>query len=172
MRLGPPDSRQMSGPLALKPQSIEIDAPRELVFQMLTSFRRGRIAGDDSESSRLISEDGNAKIVEFRTKAGPFTYTTLEEVKLFPPCRITFKHLKGPLHFSEEEFRFEETDDGQTFMTHTGSFIWKRFPFFGWLGGVIYTRPMYHWVIRKHLAVVKDAAEARAARSHVFRRGR
>ena len=162
----------MFNPIVLKEHSVTIAAPRELVFQMLSSFRRGRIQGDDAQSSRLISEDGNTRIVEFETKAGPFTYATLEEVKLFPPCRITFKHLEGPLYFSEEAFAFEETGEGQTLMTHGGSFIWKRFPFFGWLGGVIYTRPMYHRVIRKHMAVVKDAAEARAARSHVFRRGR
>ena len=162
----------MSNPIALEERSVSIDAPRELVFQMLTSFRRGRISGDDAESSKLVSEDDDTKIVEFRTKAGPFTYTTLEEVKLYPPERITFKHLEGPLHFSEEAFTFEETPDGNTVLTHSGSFIWKTFPFFGWFGGVIYTRPMYHRVIRKHLAVVKRAAEARAARSHVFRRGR
>ena len=160
----------MSKPVALKDHSVTIDAPRELVFQMVSAFRRGRIAGDDTESSKLISEDGNTKLVEFRTKAGPFTYTTVEEVRLLPPERIAFKHLEGPLHFSEEEFSFEETGDGQTAMTHSGSFIWKTFPFFGWFGGVIYTRPMFHRVIRKHLAVVKEAAEARAARSHVFRR--
>lgn len=160
----------MFKPILLKDHSVAIDAPRELVFQMLTSFRRGRIAGDDTESSRLISEAGNTRIVEFKTKAGSSTYTTLEEVKLFPPWRITFKHLEGPLHFSEEAFAFEETEEGQTLMTHGGSFIWKRFPFFGWLGGIIYVRPIYHRVIRNHLAVVKEAAEARAARSHVFRR--
>ena len=163
----------MSGPLALKPQSVEIDAPRELVFQMLTSFRRGRIAGDDSESSNLISEDGNTKVVEFRTKAGPVhVHYSGRGKALSPSRRLPSSISKGRYHFSEEAFTFEENDGGQTVMTHTGSFIWKRFPFFGWLGGVIYTRPMYHRVIRKHLAVVKEAAEARAARSHVFRRGR
>ncbi len=161
---------QVSKPITLRDHSVSIDASRELVFQMLTSFRRGRISGDDAESSRLISENGDTKIVEFRTKAGPFTYTTLEEVKLDPPERITFKHLDGPLHFSEEAFTFEEKLDGNTVLTHSGSFIWNPFPFFGWFGGVIYTKPMYHRVIRKHLAVVKEAAEARAARSHVFRR--
>ena len=158
--------------IQLKPQSVEIDAPRELVFQMLSSFRRGRIAGDNSESTRLISEDGNVKTVEFVTRAGPFSYRTLEEVTLHRPERIEFKHLEGPLDFSEEEFTLDETSDGGTLLTHSGSFIWKRFPFFGWFGGVIYTRPMYHSVISKHFVTVKEAAEARAARSHVFRRDR
>ena len=35
---------------------------------------------------------------------------------------------------------------------------------------MIYTRPMFHRVIKRHLAAVKKSSEARAARSHVFRR--
>lgn len=159
-------------PIELKRQSVEIDAPRELVFQMLSSFRRGRIAGDNTESTRLISEDGNVKTVEFTTKAGPFSYRTLEEVTLHRPEKIEFKHLEGPLDFSEEEFTLDETPDGGTLLTHSGSFVWKRIPFFGWFGGVIHTRPMYHSVIRKHFATVREAAETRAARSHVYREGR
>ena len=151
--------------IELSLQSVEIDAPRELVFQMLTSFRRGRIAGDNAESTRLISEDGNVTTVEFITKAGPFSHRTLEEVTLFGPQRIEFRLVD----FSEETFTLDETADGNTLLTHSGSFIWKRFPFFGWFGGIIYTRPMYHRVIRKHFMAVKEAAEARAARSHVFR---
>ena len=157
-------------PIELNPHSVVIDAPRELVFQMLTAFRRGRIQGEESETSKLLSEDGNTKTVEFTTKAGPFTYTTVEEVTVYPPDRIVFKHLDGPLHFSEEKFTLEETPDGCTLLTHSGSFIWNCFPFFGWFGGMIYTRPMFHRVIKRHLAAVKKAAEARAARSHVFRR--
>ena len=160
----------MSRPIELKPHAVVIDAPRELLIQMLTSFRRGSIQGEEYESSKLLSEDGDTKIVEFTTKAGPITYTTVEEVTVHPPDRIVFRHLEGPLHFAEEEFTFEQTKNGGTVMRHTGRFIWSRFPFFGWFGGIIYTRPLFHRVIKRHLAAVKKAAEARAARSHVFRR--
>ena len=160
----------MAGPIELRSHTVAIDAPSELLIQMLTSFRRGKIPGEESETSKLLSEDGNTKVVEFTTEAGLFTYTTVEEVTVHSPDRITFKHLDGPLHFAEEEFTFERTEDGGTVMSHTGRFIWNRFPFFGWFGGIIYTRPMFHRVIKRHLAAVKKAAEARAARSHVFRR--
>ena len=109
--------------IKLGPQSVVITAPRELVFQLLTAFRRGRVDGDNTESTRLISEDGDTKIVEFKTKAGLITYTTVEEVTLFKPERIAFRHLEGPLHLSEEEFMLEETPDGGTLLTHSGSFI-------------------------------------------------
>ena len=159
----------MAKPVRLKDQSVLIDAPRELVYQVMTAFNRGRIAGDNHESSKVISQNGDSLVVEFKTRAGLFTYTTLEDITLHPPERITFKHLEGPLHYSTEEFIFEDVD-GQTRLTHTGEIIWNRLPFFGWLGAVIYTRPMFHRVIDHHLAEVKGACEARAARSHVFRR--
>ena len=159
----------MPRPIPLVPQSVAIVAPRELVFQMLTAFRRGRLSGDNAESTRLISEEGNVKIVEFHTKSGRFTYRTVEKVILRPPERIEFEHLEGPLVFSEETFILEETPHGATLLTHTGSFIWKRIPVLGWLVGVLYVRPIYHRAIRDHFAAIKPAAEARAKRSHVFR---
>jgi hypothetical protein len=159
----------MAKPVRLKDQTVMIDAPRELIFQKMTAFNRGSITGDNNESSKVISKDGDSLVVEFKTKAGWFSYTTLEEVTLYPPERITFNHLKGPVHYSTEEFIFEDVD-GETRLTHTGELTWSRFPFFGWLGGVIYTRPMWHKVIEHHLAMVKESCEARAARSHVFKR--
>ena len=90
---------------------------------MLTAFRRGRLSGDNAESTRLISEEGNVKIVEFHTKSGRSTYRTVERVILYPPERIEFEHLEGPLTFSEETFTLTETPDGSIILTHTGSFI-------------------------------------------------
>ena len=72
----------MSGPLVLKPQGVEIDAPRELVFQMLTSFRRGRIAGDYSER-RLKQERPAATYsgVSLRSRKPSFTLVSLRVLR-------------------------------------------------------------------------------------------
>ena len=75
----------------------------------------------------------------------------------------------GPLDYSHEEFIFEDLD-GQTKLTHVGEIIWNRFPFFGWFGTLIYTRPMFHKATDTHLLEVEDSCEARAARSHVVMR--
>jgi hypothetical protein len=40
----------------------------------------------------------------------------------------------------------------------------------GWLAALLYVRPKYNAVIRAHMKRLKDGAEARAVRSHVFRR--
>ena len=43
-------------------------------------------------------------------------------------------------------------------------------PGIGWLIATLYVRRKYNSVIRLHMDALKQAAEARAARSHVFRR--
>ena len=158
----------MARPIQLESHKVRIKAPCEMVFQKMSSFGRGRLAGDNNESSRIISRDGNSLIVEFRTKAGPFTYTTNEQVTLETPNRITFRHLDGPLHYAWEEFVFNDID-GDTELVHNGEFIWRSLPVVGWLGGQLYTKPTFERVIKKHMSQIKVSCEARAARSHVFR---
>ena len=159
----------MAKPIRLKSHAVTINAPRELVYQKMTSFGKGRLQGDNNESSRVISQDGNNLVVEFRTKAGPFSYTTIEQVTLEAPERITFKHLRGPLHYAWEEFALNEAD-GNTELVHSGELVWSRLPLVGWLGGLLYTKPVFERTIEKHMKQIKVTCEARAARSHVFRR--
>lgn len=160
----------MAKPIKLSTHRVRINAPRELVYQMMSSFGRGRLQGDNNESSEVLSRDGDKLVVKFRTKAGPISYDTVEEVTLEPTSRISFRHLSGPLSYAQEQFVFEEAGEFETDLVHDGDFIWKRFPFFGWLGGLIYTRPAFERVIVKHMAEIKQASEARAARSRVFKR--
>ena len=160
----------MAKPIRLETHRVRIRAHRELIFQMMSSFGRGRLQGDTNESSEVISRDGNELVVKFKTKAGPFSYDTVEEITLDPPRRITFKHVSGPLHYAWEEFVFEEITEFETDIVHNGEFIWKRVPFFGWFGGMVYTKPTFERVMAKHMAVIKESSEARAARSRVFPR--
>ena len=82
-------------PIELRKHTVLIKAPRELVYQKMSSFGRGKLQGDNAESSSVVSRDGNTIVAEFKTRSGLFTYTTLEQVSLEPPNRITFEHLKG-----------------------------------------------------------------------------
>lgn len=160
----------MARPIRLKTHRVRIKAHRELIYQMMSSFGRGQLPGDTNESSEVLSRDGNTLVVKFRTKAGPISYDTVEEITLDAPRRITFKHLSGPLHSAWEEFVFEEVNEFETELVHDGEFTWKNIPFFGWLGGMIYTKPTFERVLVKHMAQIKEASEARAARSRVFPR--
>ena len=156
----------------LKDQAVLIDAPRELVFQMLSAIGKGSLPGG-SEYSRVIERDGNEIIAEFITPSGSRVYRTVERVVLYPPERITYFHLEGPLSFSEEAFTLEETDTGAR-LNYWGVIEFKApfLPGVGWLIALAYARPKYNSIIRDHMSRLKTAAEARAARSHVFPRNR
>ena len=157
----------MARPIKLKTHRVLMKAPCEMVFQKVSSFGMGRLK-DDDEPSRVISKDGNRLVVEFKSKVGLFTYTTLEEIILEPPERITFRHIEGPLHYAWERFTFTDVD-GDTELTHEGEFIWSRMPIIGWFGGMVYTRPVFERTVKKHMEQIRLTCEARAQRSHVFR---
>ncbi len=159
----------MNRPIQLKSHTVLIDAPREMVYQKMTAFGRGRLQGDNNESSKVISRDGDTLVAEFKTKAGFFSYTTLEEITLEDGRRITFRHLKGPLAYAWEEFVFNDVE-GRTELVHNGEFIWKRIPLLGWLAGKLYTKRVFERTIEKHMQQIKVTCNARAARSHVFPR--
>jgi hypothetical protein len=160
----------MAKPIRLKIRRVRINAPPELIFQIMSSFGRGRLKCDTNESSEMISLDGDLLVVKFRTKAGPISYDTVEEITLKKPSRMTFKHLSGSLSYATEQFLFEEKDEFEKDLVHDGEFIWKRFSFFGWLGGVIYTKSTFERTVVKHMVQIKEASEARASRSRVFKR--
>jgi hypothetical protein len=154
--------------VVLTPHETIVDAPREMVFQMLTAFGRGRLPGS-KEKSRVIERDGDRLIVEFTTDAIYKTYVILEEVTLRVPDRIAFKHLDGPLESCDEMFTFEELPDGRTKWRHTGSFR-LGWPLMGDVVGRNITKRWFEPVMRRHMREMKEAIEARAARSHVFKR--
>ena len=108
-------------------------------------------------------------VVEFTTKAGPLTYTTIERVTVERPRRIAFEHLEGPLEYARDEFLLHEVREG-TELTHRGEFIWRRTPLVGWLGGRFFTKPLFERAMERHMGMIKETCEARAERSRVFRR--
>ena len=155
----------------LATQKVYIDAPRDMVFQMLSAIGKGSLPGAEGESSRVLERDGNTLIAEFFTRSGKRTYRTVEEVQLHPPERITFTHLEGPLVFSDEEFNLVALETG-TELRYRGKIECRLalLPGIGWLTAWLYVRPKYNSVIKSHMHHLKAAAEARAARSHVYRR--
>ena len=155
----------------LSDNEVFINAPRELVFQMLSAIGRGSLPGNQGESSRVLERDGDRIVAEFLTTSGKRTYRTVEDVRLYPPDRITFRHLESPLSYSEEEFLLKEVEGG-TALSYRGDIECRMhwLPGVGWLVAWIYVKRKYDSVIRDHMDRLKAAAEARAARSHVFRR--
>lgn len=144
----------------LADQAITINAPRPLVFGMFFSFGEGYPPNEYGERATALEQSGNRLLMEFVSREGKRLYRTLEEVTLFPPERITFRHLKGPLRHASEEFQFAEAAAG-TSITYRGR-IECRMPWLpgvGWLVARWYVRPKYGRVVKRHMSQLKDAAE-------------
>ncbi len=157
----------MTRPVRLSSHRVIIRAPRELVYQKMSSFGRGRLQGNSGESSRVVYRSGNTIVAEFNTRAGRLTVTTLEEVTLDPPSRLTFRHLRGPLHYALERFVLTDVD-GDTALEHSGEFVWSRLPVLGWLAGRLLIKRPFERVLERHMDEIKTGCESRARRSHVF----
>ena len=155
----------------LQKQRLLIQAPRELVFQIISAIGKGKLPGSQGEMTRVLHQEGNTIIAQFTTRVGRRMITTVEQVKLYPPERITFEHLhlSGPLDSAWEEVVLRETPSG-TELEYTGEFQYL-FPLLGWFISHLYIKPRYNTAVREHLNQVKVAAEAQARRSHIFRHG-
>ena len=66
-------------------RKLHIDAPREMVFQMMSAIGKGSLPGSQGESSRVLSRDGDTLTAEFLTPSGKRIYRTVEDVRLYPP---------------------------------------------------------------------------------------
>ncbi len=129
---------------------------------MFASLGEEDYPGDNGERATVVERKDNRLLVEFMSRDGNRLYRTLEEVNLFPPERITFRHLEGPLHYASEEFRLSEVPEG-TRLSYRGQIECRMpwLPGLGWLTARFYVRPKYQGVVRRHMARLKEAAEGR-----------
>ncbi len=155
------------GKIKLTCQTLPIRAHRELVYQLITTIGRGKLAGSKDVSSRIISKDGDKIVAEFYTKTRWYTVTTVEEMTLYPPERIAYRWLKGPIKYVVEEFVLREAQNGGSELVHNGEFELKM-PVLGWIFGRLWVKPRFEKVVIGHMEEIKEAAEARASRSHVY----
>ncbi len=148
-------------------QTATINAPRSLVFRMFSAFGESNPSGNSGEQATVLERHDNRLVVEFVSHQGRKLYRTLEEVRLYPEERITFRHLKGPLHYASEEFRLANVADG-TQITYQGQIECRMplLPGIGWLTALLYVRPKYGSVVKRHIGLCKEAAEAAHGRAY------
>lgn len=145
------------GWIALTTRCVRVEAPRELCFEVVAAA--GEVVERRSDDER---------VVEFVSEHRGRMVRTLELVKLEAPERILYRWLKGPLPGVEEEIAFKVAADGCTEMTYRGNFRPGDGPL-RWLFGRLYVKHVFDRLVREHLDQGKQAAERRAARSHVTR---
>ncbi len=154
----------MASALPLPSLSLPIRARLELVFQLIAAVGQG----PDARHARVQERPAPDRlIVEFTTRVLGRTVRTLEEVRLHPPDRITYRLLRGPLPEVEEEFRLEASDPG-VILRYAGTYRphdpWPRALF----DRLVVPR-IYRAAVCRSMEQIKRAAEERQSKSRVFR---
>lgn len=141
--------------MRLRPQELRIEAPRELVFDVIAS------------AGKEIGEAGEERLVEFETRWRGRVYKSTEAVSLERPHRIGYTWLMGPVLDVEEEILLTEVGPRTTQLRYRGSFA-PPAGATGWFRSITVVRPIFNRLVRNHLEEAKKLSEARALRSRVY----
>ena len=143
----------------LGPLSFRVEAPREILYELLAAPYQGRAR---VESVEVLARDGSLVVAAHRTPVHFYASRTVEIVELGPPGRIGFRLLTGPVPEVAEEFLLEERGEA-TELRYEGTL---GIDFFG-LGRIAARRwvvPQWESAVREHLDDAKARAEQRAER--------
>lgn len=145
----------------LGPFTVKIDAPRDLVFEQISSPYLGRTPAALRGKLKVLEKGPNRVVAEHRTKLPVMDAITVEEVRFDPPGRISFRLLKGPVPHVSEEFLLEETDSGMA-LTYRGD-LGADFWILGRIYGGSIVRPSWESAVAHSMEEIKKGAEKRAA---------
>lgn len=145
----------------LGPLSVEIAAPREVVFDVVAHPYLGRASRALREKVEVVERGEDLVLAAHRTPAYGLTATTVETVRFEPPERVHFRLLRGPVPYVVERFELNEIEGGTVvaYEGELGTDLWAL----GALWGAAVART---WVstVAGSLAAVKEEAERQAAR--------
>ena len=141
-----------------RPITFQIEAPRDLVFEIITAPYTGRTRSGSGID--VLARSDELVVAAHHTRVHFYTARTVEIVEFEPPRRVGFRHLAGPVSHAIERFELDESG-GRTELRYTG-------------GGDRLLRPrqargaplgpaQWERAVREHLETVKDSAEQRAA---------
>jgi len=145
---------------ALGPMSVEIAAPRELVYEILSAPYLGRARSDSIE---VLAGSESLVVAAHLTKVHFYEARTVESIELEPPSAMRFRHLTGPVPEAGEEFRLDESG-GSTVLRYDGE-LGIDFWFLGRLAAPHWVVPQWNRAVAEHLDEVRQLAERRASRS-------
>lgn len=145
----------------LGPIITTIDAPRELVFELIAAPYLGRSPAEAS-GIEVLARGDSLVVARHSTRVHFYTAWTTEAVDFAPPDHVGFRHLAGPVPHAVEEFLLESTDTG-TELRYSGE-LGIDFFILGRFAGSYWVRPQWERIVETHLEELKRRAETVAAR--------
>lgn len=147
-------SRHRLGPIA-----IRIEAPPELVFELIEAPYSGRARVEGIE---VLARDTNMAVAAHLTRVHFYTARTIEVIELERPRLVRFRHLHGPVPYAVEQFELGAVDDA-TELRYGGE-VGLDFFALGRIAARRWVVPQWEAVVRTHLEDLTRRAEERAAR--------
>jgi hypothetical protein len=145
----------------LGPLSWQIEAPPEVVFEVIAAPYLERTPRALESKLRVVERGADMVLAEHFTRVGRLVATTLETVRFEPPQRVSFRLVRGPVPHVVEQFLLRETDAG-TELEYSGELGTDLWAVGRWWGERVARR--WEAAVRSSLDAVKDEAERRAAR--------
>lgn len=146
----------------LGPQVIDIDAPRETVFDLIAQPYLGRPTRALQEKIRVLERGGDMVLAAHFTPVGRrLVAQTVETVRFTRPERVDFRLVRGPVPHVVEEFVLSPREDGTRleYRGELGTDLWAA----GQRWGALVAR-QWERVVEDTFAQVKAEAERRRPR--------
>ncbi len=144
----------------LGPLTLGIDAPREVVFEVIQAPYLARQTRAIAEKIRVLERGTDMVLAAHRTplRGSRLVATTVETVRFTPPDRVDFRLVRGPVPHVVEEFVLTD-DDGGTRLTYRGELGTDLWALGGWWGNRV--ARVWDHVVAKSLETIKTESERR-----------
>jgi hypothetical protein len=144
----------------LGPIELEIAAPRELVFTLISEPYLGHTP--EGSKIEVLARGEDLAVAAHLTKVHFYEARTVEVIEFEASARVGFRHLTGPVPYAVEEFVLGEAEAGSTL--RYGGQMGIDFFLLGRVAGRYWVRPQWERTVREHLEDLKERAELLAAR--------
>ena len=146
---------------SLRPLTVQIEAPRELVFEVVAAPYLERTPRALESKLRVLERGADMVLAEHLTRVGRLVARTLETVRFERPYRVSFWLVRGPVPHVSEQFLLHETDEG-TELEYSGELGTDLWTLGRWWGERVARR--WEAAVQDSLDAVKAEAERRAER--------
>lgn len=143
----------------LGPLTVRIDAPREVVFDVIAGPYLGRTPRALESKLKVLERRDSSVLAEHYTRSGRIVATTLETVRFEPPDRVEFRLVRGPVPHVVERFELREVE-GATELDYAGELGTDLWALGRWWGGAVGDR--WEAAVQGSLDAIKKEAERRA----------
>jgi len=139
----------------LGPIEIEIAAPRDLVFKLISEPYLGH--NPQGSGIEILAKGENLVVAAHLSKVHFYEARTVEAVEFEAPARVGFRHVTGPVPYAVEQFELGEAEGG-TALRYGGQ-VGIDFYLLGRLAGRYWVVPQWERTVREHLEDLKERAE-------------